>query len=470
MEARQLEKEAKILLTEIAADRNRAEGLVQYGKMCAAAFASYSLIKLSLNYFTLCEMEQEEAEEGDRSEDYWTVQSAVRGLLSATPEKEEEQIRTLRDRITARMKVLTSYTDFFEQHEYIMNRKEAGLLGQVEQVSPENLADEAFSFVFSDQDKMVVNTRIQSVVGQLPVRMTKQRFYDILSEAIALYQGGELQSARDFIQSIREAALLELPEGFETEYPELKERYDLFDHVTYKDLSKAEYENLQKELESVTGEMEGYATRDLLLQEIVNDILVVQLTAPRADASYLEDRAETAKKILQEIITAEDIYVSAEQFDEWFLLMEGAQEEAYEALLTLESSLESYADELEPDVAKALKTADLLTSTSLFMDLNEKEESADPEERAEEKAEDKAEDKKLEQLKEQLFTDFDQAFAVLSREEKRSRMAKVLSMVPVFFNSREEIREYFLYALENCRDDSELTAVSRLIHDMMLDK
>ena len=78
--------------------------------------------------------------------------------------------------------------------------------------------------------------------------------------------------------------------------------------------------------------------------------------------------------------------------------------------------------------------------------------------------------KKLEQLKEQMFTDFDQAFAGLSREEKRSRMAKVLSMVPVFFNSREEIREYFLYALENCRDDSELTAVSRLIHDMMLDK
>ena len=32
-------------------------------------------------------------------------------------------------------------------------------------------------------------------------------------------------------------------------------------------------------------------------------------------------------------------------------------------------------------------------------------------------------------------------------------MAKVLSMVPVFFNSRDEIKAYFLYALENCRDD-----------------
>ena len=46
-------------------------------------------------------------------------------------------------------------------------------------------------------------------------------------------------------------------------------------------------------------------------------------------------------------------------------------------------------------------------------------------------------------------------------------MAKVLSMVPVFFNTRDEIKEYFLYALENCRDDSELTAFSRILHEMI---
>ena len=81
--------------------------------------------------------------------------------------------------------------------------------------------------------------------------------------------------------------------------------------------------------------------------------------------------------------------------------------------------------------------------------------------------EDKAEESELEALKASLFKDFDAVFEKLSKEEKRSRMAKVLSMVPVFFNSRDEIKAYFLYALENCRDDSELTAVSNILREMM---
>jgi hypothetical protein len=81
--------------------------------------------------------------------------------------------------------------------------------------------------------------------------------------------------------------------------------------------------------------------------------------------------------------------------------------------------------------------------------------------------EEKAEEAKIEEMKKVLFEDFDAAFSGLSREEKRSRMAKVLSMVPVFFNTRDEIKEYFLYALENCRDDSELTAVGHIIRSMI---
>ena len=109
--------------------------------------------------------------------------------------------------------------------------------------------------------------------------------------------------------------------------------------------------------------------------------------------------------------------------------------------------------------AKALRTADILvSSSSLFMDLDKVGVHV---------VEEKAEEAKIEEMKKVLFEDFDAAFSGLSREEKRSRMAKVLSMVPVFFNTRDEIKEYFLYALENCRDDSELTAVSHIIRSMI---
>ena len=459
MEARQIQRDTKVLLTDLAADRDKEAGLAKYRGMLAASFSSYALIKLSLNFFTLCEMEQdrEGAENGERSEDYWTALSLVRSILGDSPEKEEAKTRAFRDRITARMKVLTAYTDFFELHEYILNRKEAGLLDECERISPEQLAEEAFSYVFSDQDKMVINTRIQSVVEQLPVRMTKQRFYDIVSEAVALYKGGELQSAKDFIESLADAALLRLPEGFDTEFPELKETRDLFDAVTYKELDREEYAVLSRELAAVTRTMEGLATGDLLLQEIINDILIVQLTAPLADREYMDDRFSVAKEILQTILTS-DKELPAEQFDNWFLSLEGAQEEAYETLLLLEGGLESYADELSDTEAKALRTADLLTSTSLFMNLDQNSIHV---------VEEKAEEAEIEKLKTEFFEACDATFAGLSKEEKRSRMAKVLSMVPVFFNSRDEIKEYFLYALENCRDDSELTAVSRIIHSMI---
>ena len=459
MEAKKLRKEAKILLTDLAADRNREDNLKKYTEMTASAFSSYARIKLSMNLFTLSETELEkEAEGGERNEDYWIVRNAVKSITDGVPTETMRITKELRDLITARMKVLTAYTDFFEQHEYILNRKEAGILGQTEEVSPEQLAEEAFSYVFSDQDKMVVNTRIQSVVEQLPVRMTKQRFYDILSEAIALYKGGELSVAKDFIHSISDAALLTLPEGFDETYPELKSIRDFFDSVTYKDLDEAEYLHLNDELDRVTEVMEEKATRDLLLQEIVNDILIVQLTAPFISKEYTDDRAATAEEVLG-MIVSDKADLSAEQFDRWFLSLEGAQEEAYETLLALEGSLEAFSPELDEAAADALRQADLLTSTSLFMDLDRKEITV---------VEEKAEESVLEEMKKTLFAQFDEAFSKLSKEEKRSRMAKVLSMVPVFFNSRDEIREYFLYALENCRDDSELTAVSHIIRSMML--
>lgn len=57
-----------------------------------------------------------------------------------------------------------------------------------------------------ENDKVVINTRIQQFVAQLPVRMTKQRFYDILSNSFKIYKNGEKQSLIDFVEAIKEAA------------------------------------------------------------------------------------------------------------------------------------------------------------------------------------------------------------------------------------------------------------------------
>ena len=48
-------------------------------------------------------------------------------------------------------------------------------------------------------------------------------------------------------------------------------------------------------------------------------------------------------------------------------------------------------------------------------------------------------------------------------------MAKVLALVPVFFNSQQEIKDYFEYTLSRCNDKDELLCCSRLIEEIMED-
>ena len=47
-------------------------------------------------------------------------------------------------------------------------------------------------------------------------------------------------------------------------------------------------------------------------------------------------------------------------------------------------------------------------------------------------------------------------------------MAKVLSLMPVFFNTQQEIRDYFEYALSSCNDKAELTACRDIVNDLMM--
>ena len=90
-----------------------------------------------------------------------------------------------------------------------------------------------------------------------------------------------------------------------------------------------------------------------------------------------------------------------------------------------------------------LRKADILTSSSLFMDVDTKAITV---------VENEADDIYIAEVKASLTEDMTEFFGGLSKYEKRSVMAKVLSIMPVFFNSQQEILDYFSYALSSCSD------------------
>ena len=461
-----MKREAKILFTDIAADRDREENIIKYQKLLASALYNYSAIKLSLNFFTGLEMSDEYENE------YITkIGLILKNTILAGKKPSDDDIKTitdLRDSITGKMKVLTSYTDALEIFEYVLNRREADIKGTTSaNVDIYSLADAMYRFVFSDNDKIIVNTRIQDFIAQLPVRMTKQRFLDIVTNSLSIYKGGEQESLMDFADTIRDTAIARTPDGFETEYPELFKIYSELRDADYSALDSIGYDNLSASLSKATQEIESEVTDYLMVMEIINDTLILAYTADIAEEKYKTKECDVALKILSSLAGSEDIYKAAEETDALLPELEGTQENSYEELIPIESNLDelitSYAPEFPENESmqknfEALRRADMLTSSSLFMDIDKNFSIVN----------NVADDDFVNKIKEEVTRDLSDALAGKNKYIRRSIMAKVLSTMPVFFNTQDEIKQYFEEALLGCNDNAELTACEAIVNDIML--
>ncbi len=461
-----MKREAKILFTDIAADRDREENIIKYQKLLASALYNYSAIKLSLNFFTGLEMSDEYENE------YITkIGLILKNTILAGKKPSDDDIKTitdLRDSITGKMKVLTSYTDALEIFEYVLNRREADIKGTTSaNVDIYSLADAMYRFVFSDNDKVIVNTRIQDFIAQLPVRMTKQRFLDIVTNSLSIYKGGEQESLMDFADTIRDIAIARTPDGFETEYPELFKIYSELRDADYSALDSIGYDNLSASLSKATQEIESEVTDYLMVMEIINDTLILAYTADIAEEKYRTKECDVALKILSSLAGSEDIYKAAEETDALLPELEGTQENSYEELIPIESNLDelitSYAPEFPENESmqknfEALRRADMLTSSSLFMDIDKNFSIVN----------NVADDDFVNKIKEEVTRDLSDALAGKNKYIRRSIMAKVLSTMPVFFNTQDEIKQYFEEALLGCNDNAELTACEAIVNDIML--
>jgi len=473
-------KEAKKLMTAVRSEGEEAvNNAEKYIGMLGTAFGNYAMLKNTLNIYTLLEMAEEyRMDDGSvKSDEFIEGINCLKEIMNrsvfagkAVAEQDVAELEALRDRITARMRILTAYTDAFEMYEYVLNRMEAAVKGwETERVNPEELSEAMFEYSFQNsKDTALVNARIKDFVSQLPIRMTKLRFFDIISSALNLYKNGEKESLRDFISAIKTSVLMELPEGFEEVYPELFESYTTLAEAEYKSLSEDEFDALMDLLGDATRSIEEKDTRFLMLQEVVNDSLNILLVDPFMNTEYLGKDYEIAKKIASGIMKAEEFYSATEEFDPLFIELEGKQEEAYEKLSVLDSNLDELTQisrewsDKHPETAgkiAVLRKADKLTSTSLFVDLDKEIVIVT----------DQADAAFVEEEKKKLLDDFSVLLKGMPVQVKRAVMAKVLSMMPVFFNSQDEIKEYFLYALETCGDQSELAACSSIIMKMMQD-
>ncbi|MDD6332704.1 MAG: hypothetical protein PUA59_09770 [Clostridium sp.] len=463
-----MQKQERLMIKQLENHQNIEENLPKYAEYMSKHYYEHSLIQLAMNLYTFQERSQEYVSADPYVEKALYAIQKFTGMYVLDKKYENRtadrrEIHEIRNQITAKMRILTSYTDALQIYEYILNRLEYSYEIVDEDVDTEAYAKQVFQYLFQDNDKMVVNSRIQMVVAQLPVRITKSRFYEILQESLKIYTGAECSSVDDFANTIRACSGLERPEGFDTEYPVLYETLKALEELDYMNLPKEDWQYYTDKLQEMAGYIENIVTDYLMLEDIVNEVYAV-MTA----CIYVKDETQEmgyATKILECVLEAMANETPIDEMaEDCFFALEGTPETLSEKLMKGEGLLfdlwSQYQKELEAqnlmEEYADLNLVSKLLCNSVFIDL--KPDELTPE---------IADSIYIEQVKKELVEEFARSFASQNKLINRARMAMVMGNVPVFFNSQQEISDYLNYALEHCNNNSELKAVIAIIDEMM---
>ena len=271
----------------------------------------------------------------------------------------------------------------------------------------------------------------------------------------------EKESLDQFIDMVESTALIKLPEGFETEYPDLYTALGILKNADYTDLDAENYRKLADVLDRSAQFLNSVVTEYMLIVELVNDLYVMLLAISARDDT--SDKCHKAMDVIANAMKADDGDLEAV----YTMLNDivGEQENAGEHKVMLESAVyditTGYMEEIAENgleaTFRALETMDKLLSGSMFVDISNVAIAGVL----------KVDSDYIAACKEKLANEFAELFTGNSMMVNRAIMAKILSNIPVFCNTTDEIKEYIQGALSRCREQSELLADYIVIKQMM---
>lgn len=457
------------VIKEIGKGRNLEINLPKYMNTMMTAYYRSSEIRLSMNYYTYLTMEQKEY-----GSDFGLTELTVRldkvikeAILSEFDgkilEKAVEEIDAIRNQIISDMKVITLYADQFQIYEYIFNRME-GRFEEVEALplnySDEKLIQKLSSYIMQDSDRAVISQKITEIVSTLPVRLTKQRYYEIIKDSFLLFVGSERQALEDHIFMLKSSAALLKPEEEEIRYLQMDSCLRELEKADYETLSFEQYQKLKQKLQEISGQIAQVTNLSTLLIEVVNDVYILLLSMPYALADAEE--VTICKEIMHRSQELSEGGGEEEELSALFEQLEGKQERISEQITanaylldTLEGQKSLMESIMLDKIYVSLLRIEKLSSTSHFIEL------------------DAAADRTIvdyayaEERAHKVIEEFAACFQNCSRRQIRSRMAASMMALPIFFKNMEEFKEYAKTALSSCSDAEEKRSSVILLKDMM---
>lgn len=468
-----------VIAKEICRSKNLDKNLSAYISSMMTSYSRFSYIKFSMNYYTFCDVLREEGKDSKTAKEPKELLAKLDGMIEENivnnaegdePKAAIESLMKLRQSVMDTMEIVTAYVDRFSVMEHVLNRVEFRFSDEPldDDYYENGLLGDIMNYILSDRDSVVMNSRIAEVVGQIPVRLTKTKFFELVKEAFGLYKGQEKTSVKDFVYMLDTVSGIYEPSGFTERFPDLYEILTRLSGMNYKEISKEEFDRASRELAYAVSYLTKTGDLYVQMMELINDMAVILLAAPSA----FHDQTEIANSIaiIRAVMNRDGADSDGDEFlsdiTDRFIFFEGKQEKIYSQISTYDYVIDeiekAFAQELSKnglsDSFSDLKKIAKLSSGSHFVSLEET-----------------AEDRSIagEQDVEELFSAYQQkmtaGFAQGSQMMNRAVMSAVLASLPVFFNNVNEIMTFVKTSLEQCSDAAEKKACVSLMRMLIED-
>lgn len=447
------------------------------GKKMMAAACRYAYSRFVLNYDMYYETMAEEGrelpekdllevkqEEAKRKKD---VRDEFSGLVGCflKGDNPADKLEDFRNRLLQQTDHVMRYLGYFSIYEYVLERIRGRFFPSDfgSPVDDEAFTNEILRMIVSIQDSGERNKLIKDVLSELPMRFTRAKFFSLARQALSVYEGtGKISLEQELLRLYQEGTL---------DYPENPPAGFEYLHQILIELQKADYQHLEKNQFQMLWDKFLFARNSLIsqssdnqdLMDLVNDFYVICLTSPNILMDIQEKELfHTIISMIWEAFNKEEFFLFEDDILPLLVQTEGRQETYYEQwskfiFADINTLLGTEGDKADYLV---LWKINQLLSTSSFMSLEMEEE--EPEENKILLSR-----KAIEEMSQSLFDDLERSWKGKSKYVVRSVMAQLLAILPMFFLSVDELRQFIMGCLSSCTDLTEKMVSIQAIQNLM---
>ena len=372
--------------------------------------------------------------------------------LLEKPADAEAGLTDLRNRLKKHMDCLMVYNDRFAIYAKVLSSLRAQFEAPTMDPSfnVDDFSDQVIDRLINEKDNSSLKPLMMEVLSELPIRMTRIKFYEHVSDGLSVYIGSDRSSLDDFLYTVRNAAGLYEPEGMQEFFPELAEYLKKFEDQDYANISADDYATATFTLDECFSYLSMLIDLINILATITNELLVIAMSKTEEDS----ESSVVSREIMKEVMDAFCFDENVELIDTLMnrlVMLEGVQEPLLEEMYEIEGSIDnllhsnSYTETSEKkDEILRLRNLCELLSVNNYSDLKREEKP---------QVECDREYVAIEFIA--LQKELDERLRGSEKIVARAIMSRVIGYLPSNFSNVKFLKDYIVSALNGCSDPKE---------------